>query len=391
MKKTMIKASTAVAVSLACMTLAQAQTKLSTTLYGTADAQFEYIDATGAANPTQDKPGRTRVSNVSSELGVKASLPLGEGMTGVAQYTTGISVDSGNGSTSAGMFGSAKDVFVGIKFDNIGTVKLGRMTAAARWNSGTADFSPMGAGLQDIQGMLSGASGQSATGPQFNTRFDNTLAFESASFAGLSARVYFSANEGRSAAGTANSAHLNDQSASLGLQYVIGPVDLRASLEQRNDKGALNASTDHNTRDRDFRFGMRYALTSSTMLAVGYDRMRLSDANATGTAKSRLSKHGVVVSAKHTAGKHVVYGGVGVGSDVSCSYGNNTVCDGADTGAKNAVIAYQYLFDPQMMFETFATMVKNEARGKYDFDSGGIGPATGAKSRAIGAGLRYAF
>lgn len=387
----MIMAGAAMALSLAWAPAALAQGKLSTTLYGVADAQFEYIGATGAADPALDKPARSRVSNVSSELGIKASLPLGDGMTGLAQYTTGISVDNGNGSTSAGMFGSAKDVFVGLKFDDIGTVKLGRMTAAARWNSGTADFSPMGAGLQDIQGMLSGASGQSTVGPQFNTRFDNTAGFESASFGGLSARAYFSANEGRSAAGTANSAHLNDYSVSLGLQYVRGPFDLRASLEQRNDKGTLNGSTDHNTRDRDFRFGMRYALTSATMLALGYDRMRLSDANATGTAKSRLSKHGVVVSAKHTAGKHVVYGGVGVGSDVSCEHGNNTACNGRDTGARNGVIAYQYLLDPQMMFETFATVVKNEARGKYDFDSGGIGPAAGATSRAIGAGLRYAF
>ena len=379
------------ALSIAWLPHAHAQTGLTTTVYGVADAQFEYIDATGAAVPAQDKPGRYRVSNVSSELGVKASVPLGDGMTGVAQYTTGISVDTGNGSTSAGMFGSAKDVFVGINFANIGTIKLGRMTAAARWNSGTADFSPMGAGLQDNQGMLSGASGQSVTGPQFNTRFDNTLAFESASFSGLAVRLYFSGNEGKSAAGTANSPHLDDKSFSLGLQYIIGPLELRASQEQRNDKGTLNASTDHNTRDKDFRFGMRYKLTEATTLALGYDHMQLTDANATGTAKSRVSKHGTVIGAKHVFGKHVLYGGYGVGSDVSCEYGNKTACNGADTGASNGVLAYQFILNKQMLFEAFGTFVKNKVRGKYDFDSGGVGPAAGATSHAFGAGLRYAF
>jgi predicted porin len=385
------KAGTAATLALAAMSNAQAESGLQTTLYGVADAQFEYIDATGAAVPAQDKPARTRLSNVSSELGVKASLPLGRGMTGLAQYTTGISVDNANGNTSGGMIGSAKDVFVGIQFDGIGTIKLGRMTAAARWNSGTADFSPMGAGLQDDQGMLSGASGQSAIAPQFNVRFDNTLGFESARFHGLSARVYFSADEGKSPEGTAGSPHLDDKSYSLGLQYVHGPLDLRLSHEVRYDKGTLNGSTDRNTRDRDFRFGLRYTLPTGTIVALGYDRMRLTDPNATGTAKTSLSKSGVVIGARHAFGPHVLYGGYGVGSDVRCSYGNGTACNGNDTGARNGIVAYQYLLDKQMLFETFFAMVKNEARGKYDFDSGGIGPATGAKSRALGAGLRYAF
>lgn len=391
MKNHRMMVGTLAAVTFACMAPAQAQSGLSTTVYGVADAQFESVDAVGAADPAHDKPARFRVSNVSSELGFKAALPLGDGMTGLAQFTTGISVDSGNTSASAGMFGSAKDTFVGLNFANVGTVKLGRMTAAARWISGTADFSPMGAGLQDVQGMLSGASGQSVTGPQFNIRFDNALGFESASFNGLSARLYFSGNEGKSAAGTATSAHLDDKSYSLGLQYVAGPFDLRAAVEQRDDKGTLNGSTDHNTRDKDLRLGLRYTLPTGTILAIGYDRMELSDASATGAAKTRLSKTGRVFSAKHVFGKHVVYGGIGLGSNVSCALANLSACDGSDTSARNGVIAYQYLLNKQMEFEAFAAVVKNAARGKYDYDSGGVGVATGAKSRALGAGLRYAF
>jgi len=354
---------------------------------GVVDAQLEYIDAVDSASPDQDKPGRSRLSNVSSELAFHSSLDLGDGMTALVKLTTGVSVDSG----SSSLWGSAKDSYVGLKFDHVGTVILGRMTAAARWISGTADFSPMGAGLQDDQGMLSGASGQSHVGPQFNARFDNAVGFETASFGGLSARAYYGTNEGKSAAGLANSPHLNDPSYSLGLEYNKGPIDVRLSAEQRNDKGTLNGSTDHNTRDRDFRFGMRYALPDGTTLGLGFDRMRLTDANATGTAKSLLSKHGVVVSARHAFGKHVVYGGYGVGSNVTCEFGDGSACSGADTGARNGVLAYQYLINKQMMFETFASVVKNDARGRYDFDAGGLGVASGAQSRAFGAGLRYAF
>lgn len=312
-------------------------------------------------------------------------------MTGVAQYTTAISVDNANGNANGGMFGNAKDVFVGIAFADIGTVKLGRMTGAARWNSGTADFSPMAAGLQDNQGALSGVSGQSVSGPLFNVRLDNTVGFESARFHGLSARVYFSANENKSAAGAAASPHLDDKSYSLGLQYEHGPFDLRLSHEVRYDKGTLNGSTDRNTVDRDFRFGMRYALSANTTLALGYDRMRLTDPTATGTAKTMLSKTGVVFGARHVIGDHVIYGGYGVGSDVKCAYGNGSTCSGADTGARNGAIGYLYMLDKQMQFEVFAAFIKNDVRGKYDFDSGALGVATGGKSRAIGSGLRYAF
>lgn len=381
----------ALASSLAAIGAAHAQAPLATTVYGIANAQFERVESSGSTNPAQDKPARFRLSNVSSELGFKASMALGDGMTALAQYTTGIAVDSGNGSTSGGMFGSAKDTFVGIAFDGIGTVKLGRMTAAARWNSGTADFSPMGAGLQDDQGMLSGASGQTGLPTPFNVRFDNTLAFESARFAGLSARVYFSANENKSAAATANGVRLDDKSVSLGLQYVNGPFDLRLSKEQRNDKGTLNNSVDHRTRDRDLRLGMRYTLNPGTILALGYDRMAFSDANASGAAKTSLKKTGWVLGAKHSFGRHAVYGGVGKGSDVSCQVASGALCSGADTGASNWVIAYNFNFNKQMMFEAFVTQVRNEARGKYDFDAGGLGPGAGATLSGAGAGLRYVF
>jgi predicted porin len=370
---------------------AGAQAQSTTTVYGIADAQFERVETSGSTTPTQDKPARYRLSNVSSELGVKASMPLGDGMTGLAQYTTGINVDNASGNTSAGMFGNAKDSFVGLAIDNVGTFKLGRMTAAARWNSGTADFSPMGAGLQDDQGMLSGASGQTGLATPFNIRLDNVLAFESARFAGLSARAYFSANENKSAASTANGVALDDKSYSLGLQYVNGPFDLRLSQEQRNDKGTLNASTDHSTRDRDFRFGLRYALSADTTLALGYDRMEFTDANATGATKTSLKKTGWVLGAKHNFGKHAVYGGYGQGSDIRCSLASGAACNGADTGASNWALTYNYNFNKQMMLEAFVTQVRNKARGKYDFDSGGVGPAAGAKATGSGIGLRYAF
>ncbi|RQP24411.1 porin [Albitalea terrae] len=363
------------------------------TLFGMAYGQFENVSATGATNPAQDKPSRFRLSNVSSDLGVKGTLPLMDGVSGVFQYSTGVNVDNASNNTAGGMWANAKDTFVGLSIANVGTVKFGRLTGAARWNSGTPDFSPAGAGPQDNQAALSSISGQTGAGPLFNVRIDNALGFESASWSGLSVRAYFGANENKSAATVASGSLLDDKSYSLGAQYVIGPVDLRGSYEIRNDKGTLNNTTTNRTKDKDYRFGVRYTLPDkATIVAFGYDRMSFLDQDATAAQKTYIKKTGWVIGARHEFGQHVVYGGYGKAGDVSCSIASGAVCDGGNTGGKQFVVAYNFTFNKQMLAEAYVSRVTNGTRGKYDFDSGGVGGiGAGSRPTAMGFGLRYTF
>lgn len=390
MKKTLL--SMAATLCVAGHGLAHAQTMVpKLTVFGTANVQLEGVQATGSAAPAQDKPARWRLSNVSSDLGVRASVALNDSLTGVAQYTSGVSVDNASGNTNGGLWANAKDVFVGLRIANVGTVKLGRLTAAARWNSGTADFSPSGAGVQDDQAALSGAAGQSAVSPLFNVRVDNVVGFETESFGGFSARAYYGANENKSNAQVTTGDRLNDSTYSLGLQYVWGPFDARLSYEVRKDKGTLNNTTTNRTRDADMRLGVRYALPTGTTLAVGYDRMSLRDFSASGAAKSELHKSGWVVAAKQVFGPHAIYGGLGSAGDLSCRLANAAVCDGKDTGMRQVVLAYNYNFNADMLLEVYVSQLRNDARARYDYDSGGLSPGVGAKLTAVGVGLRYAF
>jgi predicted porin len=363
----------------------------SLTLFGNIDTQFENVRTSGSANPALDKPARWRVSAISSDLGVKGSVSLGENLTGMFQYVTGVSSDSANGNTSSGMWANAKDVFVGLRAKGVGSLKIGRMTGAARWNSGTADFSPAGAGLQDVQGALSGAGGQTAAGPLFNVRLDNAVGIETDSFSGFSARAYYSANENKSNAAVSSGARLSDSSYSLGLQYVNGPFDVRLSHEVRLDKGTLNNSTSNDTTDTDTRFGLRYSFPTNTILALGYDRMSFKDNTAVGALKRSLRKSGWVVSARQVIGPHTIYGGVGKAGDLRCAMADASVCDGSSTGMGNWVLAYNYAYNSSMLIEAFVTQLRNESRARYDFDSGSVGMATGANATAFGTGLRYSF
>lgn len=371
---------------------AMAQTTAPTlTVFANVDTQFENVRTSGSTVPAQDKPARWRLSTVSSDLGVKGSIALGTDLTGLAQYTTGVNTDSGNNNTASGLWANAKDVFVGIRMKGVGTLKLGRLTAAGRWNSGTADFSPAGAGLQDVQGALSGASGQTGVGPLFNVRLDNAVGIETDTFAGFSARFYYGANEGKSNASVSSGAKLSDSSYSLGLQYVIGPLDVRLSREIRLDKGTLNNTTSNDTTDADTRIGVRYTLPTNTTLALGYDKMNFKDNTAVGALKRSLSKSGWVVSARQVFGPHTIYGGVGKAGNLRCAMADNSTCDGSSTGMGNWAVAYNYAYNSQMLIEAFVTQLRNASRAKYDFDSGSVGVGTGGNATAFGAGLRYSF
>jgi predicted porin len=94
---------------------------------------------------------------------------------------------------------------------------------------------------------------------------------------------------------------------------------------------------------------------------------------------------------KQELDKHVIYGGYGSAGDLTCRNADGSLCNGTDTGMKQFVIAYNYNFNKQMLLEAYVSQLSNQARAKYDFDSGGVSPGTGAKLTAFGIGLRYSF
>jgi len=362
-----------------------------TTIFGTADIQLERVQTTGSTNPAEDKLARQRVSNISSDLGIRKIFNLGDGLSATVQYITAISLDSGSGNANGGLWANAKDSFAAISKNGVGTLKAGRMTGAARWNSGTADFSPAGAGPQDNQGPQSEISGLTGAAPLFNVRLDNAVGFESASFGGFSVRGYYSANENKSNATPASGDSLSDDSFSLGAEYVTGPLTLRLSAEQRNDKGTLNNTTNRKTQDTDYKIGVKYAIQPNLIMGFGWDTMRFTDNSATGTQLTNLSRDGWILSLRYETGKHVIYGGYGQAANARGQLATGASFDSSSTGASQFTVAYNYKVSKELLWEVFASQVQNQSRAKYDFDSGSLSAGAGSTVTAIGAGFRLTF
>ncbi|MBI3899249.1 MAG: porin [Gammaproteobacteria bacterium] len=364
-------------------------------VYGVADGQYESVKAEGStASGTPNKPSRWRGTTNSSYLGFKGSADLGSGLKGLLQFENTIQLEA-DSSDRKNIFGSARDTYVGIAMDGVGTLKLGRVTAAGRWISGIADYSPGATGIESSQSVIAQVGGFTGASPQFNTRLENALAFESASWGGFGVRAYFGANENKSNSDV-NPA-LDDKTLSLGLQYASGPIDVRLAREVRYDKGTLNGTTQsatagNDTKDTDTRAGVSYTFPSRTTIGVIFDRMEFDDSTATGTSKSNLKKSAWQLGAKQDIGEtHQIYGAYGTAGKIKCSNADGSACNDVDSKASQYVVGYNYVFSKQTMLKTFYSRVTNNERAKYDFDGNAISPAVGADPTGFGFGIRYTF
>lgn len=201
MKKSLL----AVAVAAALPTLAQAQS--SVTLYGILDASVEYsndeanavIVATGAPGSSvtqQDDTIRLNSGLQSgSRFGVRGSEDLGGGLRAVFTIEHRLSVDTGN--TAGGGFSAGNGTFwngqawVGLA-GGWGQLTAGRQYTPIFWALIPADFT--GYGWYNNWAGFTGTGFGSAT-PQGPIRIDNSLAYRSPTFGGVTIYAMYAFGE----------------------------------------------------------------------------------------------------------------------------------------------------------------------------------------------------
>lgn len=372
--------------------MASAQSNV--TVYGLADATFDFISTSGPTGTTRGAPDYNRVSSNGSRLGFKGSESLGNGMSAFFQYETAVSLDNGAGGS---LFASARDSFVGLKSE-FGAVKLGYFSGPNREIASKLDVVIHSDGIGDNSALLGKLGGR---GKYFDDRYANSIAYISPNFSGFEATLQYQANENRVSA----TPGLNTSLVELGLTYNNGPIYLgltHGKLKEKNDPAVIDPITAAvykptfnlgNQEDAtETRLGGMYTFGDASVRAI-YTRTKAN--GSAGDLKQNVWGLGgtymVTPSGKLLAQYYHA-------NDLSGSLTGQPNL--SDTGAKFWVLGYEHSLSKRTTLLAHYAYLKNDDRtstvagaGKgFDFGDGKTGIAgNGVKLSGLSIGLNHTF
>lgn len=393
-------------------------------IYGTLNVNFQLTAAPGATNPAQSVRPRNSVSVDSSNIGVRAALPVNEWVGGTAQCETSANVDGinvqgiCNRNSRVGLTGPWGTLFYGNWDTPFKAAAYGTKADDPFMNTDVFGYqSIMGSpGFGYRSGGWSTVSDSRIKG--FDVRANNSVAYHSPSFYGLSAKVQYSADEFKNVKGTQNPELFGGV---VNWDYAVTPeiaVTLLAAYEQHNDgfalvgiNGAVGAafgSTGANTAgtaavansstDSAWRVGAGIQLTSpagATTVGGMFDQLTLEQKHAAAGAVTKYQRGAWQVALKHRYQDFELrlrYSQAAKGSVTLNGGGGST----DDYGASMLVGGLAYYFAPTLQTYVHVGQIKNDASAQYTFTIGGSPtvadpPPKGADLWAGLVGIRYAF
>jgi len=353
---------------------AQAQSSSSSlTLYGTVDTFVQTARGDGSLS-------RVQSGGLSgSRLGFRGTEDLGSGLSAIYTLEAGINTDDGSSGQGGILFG--RQLFVGLKSD-LGQVTLGRQYSSIY--PATTDFSAFSnniagpstaviggfaGGYEPVRGASATANSPAAgaTGNGGPARVNNSLRYESPSFAGLRAGVLYGFGE---VADATNDQRLID----LFVRYTAGPVD--AIVSQVNDRTQGIDPTNVATS------------TVATAVAFGNAHVFAGFMNVNDCRAANLDGRGYWLGGDYRIANHLL----------RAQYVVNDPRSGNDDQTRAFGVGYQYDFTRRTAFYSSITRFDNQPNAGV----GGLGRwnaavPTGLTSTSnnditeLVAGLRHTF
>lgn len=406
----------AVACLMPQLALAQAEaSKAAVTIYGTLNVNLQTTKAGGATAAAQSVSSRMAVSTDSSNLGVRASLEASEWVTAVAQCETSAQVDgvgvSGicNRNSRIGLSTRWGTLFYGIWDTPFKAATYGTKADDPFFNTDVYGFQGiMGSpGFNYRSGGWSTASNTSTTG--FDVRANNSVAYHSPRWMGLSGKLQYSANEFKNVNGSQD-----PQLFGAVLNWDQGPVSVLAALEYRTDgyglagiNGAVGAAfgstaaNNANTSSSDlaWRLGAGYELASSvgaTTLSALFEQLSYDQGHAATGAVKNFKRTAWQLALKHRHGNHEIRARFSQADAGSVTLANSAAGTTAGYGASMYALGYGYFFTSTLQAYLSYAQIMNDTNARYTLTIGGAPAVAGATPAggdpmALGLGLRWAF
>jgi predicted porin len=316
----------------------------------------------------------TSVSSQSSRIGFKGAEDLGGGLSAIWQIESTVFPDE-SGSTLA-----TRNTFVGLK-GGFGTVLIGRHDTPMKMLARKVDN--FGDTYADSRNLLGTSADTGAS--MFDLRTNNTIAYISPNFSGLTVIGAYVADHGVTGTGGTNNCAVgldcNDRDAySLSAGYTNGPLMLGLGYERHNTT-ALVGGVSNTEVDRsmwrlvggynfgNFKLGAQYERGSADEVLADADR------NAWGLF-ANYAMGNIVLKANYlTVGDYK-------GMD--------------DSGAKQYTLGADYVLSKRTTVYALYAKVKNDNNAEFDIGRAqGIGDTTtttvGDDPSVFGVGMKHTF
>ncbi|MES2772199.1 MAG: porin [Pseudomonadota bacterium] len=417
-----------IALAIAALASGAASAQSNVTVYGVADASFESVSATGATNTGVSTagvslPSRSRISSNSSYIGFKGAEDLGNGLRAVFQIESQFAVDNATNNSSGNTSGigtiATRDTYVGVASNDLGAVQLGFLSTPHRLISANYDVMPGstgGAGYNALLGHINIGASRATNGTTANTfaGVSNTavsninaifrtqgIGYNSPSFSGVSAALFYSPNENKPNS-LAASGETNPSVWNAALKYDGGAFKAAYSVLTQYDSASTNAAG--NRLLSQLLAGM-YTIDNATTVSLMYNRNEQAlDGNDNSSSPSLVKNAVWWLGVRHVMGAHELAASYAVANDgsVTNTGTNATPATADERGAKMIGLRYGYNFSKRTQAYAMYSKINNKANGIYDFGAGtalnnsqaasntnAIG--AGADPRAFGIGLRHSF
>jgi predicted porin len=401
MKLKRIALATAAALAAPAAALAQSNVQI----YGTLNADFESVKATGSATGV-NFPSRNRVTSNSSNFGFRGTEDLGQGLRAFFQIESFVGFD--NGTTSG--FWASRNSGVGLMGSGWGQVFLGQWDSPYKYTTSRMD--PTGnTGIAAYTGILGGTgsitAGQGgstfAERASFDRRVQNVVQYWTPMWNGLSGRFAYGTgdvNVGSTATGVSEASMLRPALYSASVAYEIGPLYATAAYERHKDFQALNTllgAAASPGKDDAWKAGLQYAFLGNAASIGGIVeqlKYKADDINGLGSLERKVLNWYVV--GKYNVGPHAMALSYGHKGQEKLSGAGFSDLD--DSSARQISARYGYSMSKRTQLYAIATKISNDSNAFQTFGNSPItptlifrDPARGADPTGFGGGIIHTF